>query len=99
MPRYYFNLYKDGKPVLDDEGLDLQNDAVAERQAMESLRELIVDSLDVDLQPIHITLEVVKEGVGPVNRVTGRVILHEQVCAKVEALCRPRPRDDSSFVK
>jgi hypothetical protein len=74
MPRYYFNLvHHGGEPVPDDEGLDLEDDAVAKREALRSLRELVAESVNDDLKPLHISVEIVREGAGVIDRLTAQV--------------------------
>ena len=79
MPRYYFNLvHHDGELVRDDEGLILEDDVVAKREAMDSLRDLIAESLHDDLRPIHISVEIVRDGSEVVDRLTAQVAVPAQ---------------------
>lgn len=76
MPKYYFNLHNDGQSVPDDEGLELEDDAIAKREAMESLRDLVADSLNPDLKPLQVSVEIVRDGVGVIDRFTAQVAVH-----------------------
>jgi hypothetical protein len=70
MPRYFFNLlHHDGEIVPDDEGLELEDDADAKREAMEKLHYLLEESLTNDLKPTRVSVEIVREGGGMIGRV------------------------------
>jgi hypothetical protein len=73
MPRYYFNLYRpDAPPIPDEKGLELESNAEAKRDALQSLPELLDESLTDELKPLHVRIEVVREGCGVVQVVTAQ---------------------------
>ena len=45
MSRFYFHLQAGGQVVLDDEGIDLPDLSAAQREAMQSARELLADAI------------------------------------------------------
>jgi hypothetical protein len=79
MPRYYFNLYRpDAPPFRDDEGLELESDAVAKRKALESLPEMLAETLSDELKPVCVSVEVVRRGSGVVKVVTAKIEFEPQ---------------------
>jgi hypothetical protein len=74
MPRYYFHLLHPGRaPVRDDEGIEFENNAIAKREGMASLSELITDALHADPIPLRVSVQIVREGHGIIEVLTGTV--------------------------
>ena len=72
MPRYYFDLHERDSVLIDDEGEDLRDAAVARKRAVQCLGEIIRDfAKDTDDQ---ITVEA-REGDRPIWRATARVLV------------------------
>jgi hypothetical protein len=74
MPRYFFHLlHPDRAPVLDDEGMTFEDDAVAQSEARASLADLMKECCLSDPAPFHVSVQVVREGVGTINVQTAQV--------------------------
>ncbi len=74
MPRYYFHLLHPGRaPVRDDEGIEFEDNAIARREGMASLGELITDALRADPIPLRVSVQIVREGYGIIEVLTGTV--------------------------
>ena len=74
MPRYYFHLLHPGRaPVRDDEGIEFDGDATAKEEGMASLGELILDALRANPVPLHVSVQIVRQGHGIIDVVTGTV--------------------------
>lgn len=79
MPRYFFHLLQPGRaPVRDDEGIEFEDNDVARREGLASLGELILDALRADPIPMHVSVQVVREGHGIIEVLTGTVVSQVQ---------------------
>ena len=80
MPRYFFHLLHPGRaPVRDDEGIEFEDNAVARREGLASLGELILDALHADPIPMHVSVQVVREGHGIIDVLTATVVTRSQL--------------------
>lgn len=79
MPRYFFHLLHPGRPpVRDDEGIEFEDNAVARHEGLVSLGELISEALSADPIPLHVSVQIVREGHGIIDVLTGTVITSPQ---------------------
>ena len=74
MPHYFFHLIHPGRePIRDDEGMTFEDDAVARREGMTSLGELISDALKADPRPLYVSVQIVRKDTGVIDLLTGQV--------------------------
>lgn len=79
MPRYFFHLLHPGRdPVRDDEGLEFEDNAAARSEGLASLGDLISDALCADPMPLHVSVQIVREGHGIIDVLTGTVVTRLQ---------------------
>ena len=80
MPRYYFHLVHPGRDtVLDDEGDEFVDDAAARREGIASLGELISDALRAEAVPLNVGVQIVREGYGIIEVVTGTIASNQEI--------------------
>ena len=78
MPRYFFHLLYPGRaPVRDSEGIEFEDNAVARRQGMVSLGELMLDGLSADPAPLDVSVQIVRQGYGVLDVLTGTVVTRQ----------------------
>ena len=74
MPRYFFHLLHPGRdPVRDDEGIEFEDNAAARSEGLASLGDLISEALRSDPVPLQVSVQVVREGHGVIDVLTGVV--------------------------
>ena len=74
MPHYYFHLLHPGRaPVRDDEGIGFDDDAAAKDEGIASLGELILDALRAYPVPLRVSVQIVRQGYGIIDVLTGTV--------------------------
>ena len=79
MPHYFFHLlHPEREPVRDDEGFAFEDDAAARHEGMLSLGELMKDSSSNQPMPFCVTVQIVREGVGVIDLLTGHLSVHPQ---------------------
>ena len=79
MPRYFFHLLHPGRaPVRDDEGIEFEDNAAARSEALASLGELISDALRADPIPLHVSVQIVRQGYGIIDVLTGAVVTRQR---------------------
>jgi hypothetical protein len=72
MPRYFFHLiHPDRDAVRDDEGIMFEDDAAARREGAVSLGELMAEASKSTPMPILVSVQIVREGVGVIDLLTG----------------------------
>lgn len=80
MPRYYFHLVHPGRDtVLDEEGDEFVDDAAARREGIASLGELISDALRAEAVPLNVSVQIVREGYGIIEVVTGTIASNQEI--------------------
>jgi hypothetical protein len=79
MPRYFFHLLHPGRaPVRDDEGIEFEDDSVARREGMVSLGELVLEGISADPIPLHVSVQIVRQGYGIIDVLTGAVVTRQR---------------------
>jgi len=79
MPKYYFNFHRpDARALLDEEGLELENAAEAKRKALQTLPDLLAESLTEEIMPIQVSIEIVQEGGDLVQIVKAQIDVAQQ---------------------
>lgn len=74
MPRYYFHLLHSGRDtVMDDEGIEFEDNAVARTEGLISLGELVTDALRANPIPMHVSVQIVREGHGIIDVLSAKV--------------------------
>jgi hypothetical protein len=74
MHRYFFHfIHLEGDPVQDAEGLLFRDDDAAKRAAILTLGEMIKDASSSRPMPYCVTIQVVREKVGLIDNLTGRL--------------------------
>lgn len=74
MPRYFFHLLHPGRaPVQDDEGMQLEDDEAARSEGIASLGDLISDALSSAPVPMNVSVQIVREGYGVMDILTGTI--------------------------
>ena len=80
MPRYYFNFHRPDAPaLLDEEGLELESAAEAKRKALQTLPDLLAESLTEEIKPIQVSIEIVQEGRDVVQVVKAQIDVAPQL--------------------
>jgi len=74
MPRYYFHLVHPGREtILDEVGDEFADNAAARREGIASLGELIFEALRAEAVPLNVSVQIVREGHGIIEVVTGTI--------------------------
>lgn len=74
LPRYFFHLlHPDREPVIDYEGIALEDDVAAKREGMRSLGELMMEAISSRPMPFGVSVQIVREDVGVIDLPTGHL--------------------------
>ena len=80
MPKYYFNLHRsNSSPLPDEVGLELESDIQAKLKALQSLPELLAETVSDELENVEVKIQVVQETGETLQIITAKIELADGV--------------------